>query len=570
MPSKASIDKAFIVVYILSMATIRKQKVGKHTYWQIIESKRIDGKPRPVVLMHLGTAEKLLYKLRGGALKKKIRSASHGAVSLFWKTAKELDLPGIFNTHFAQQLTDGLSPGTSLLLAAIHRAIEPGSKNAFASWAKKTTLAEIAGFNPERLTSQHFWEQMDTVTEAQLESVEKAITHKMLEQGLLSPRLLFYDLTNFFTHISTGNERAKLPQRGHNKQKRNDLRQFGLAQVVTKEFLIPVLSEVYEGNKSDEKMFVPTLTRLRNKLSELNLDIRELTIVFDKGSNSKGNFAELDISEIPYVASLTPSYHEDLLNVPLSSYHKAQVNDQEILCYRAQKEVWGKTRTIVVFISEKLRQGQLQGLNQALSSKYEQLNKLKTKLTAKRVRKREREDVKRQIKDILYGERCHLIIKTSLYESESGRFNLDWEIDQDAYRWTTENFFGKRILVTCRDNWSDAEIIAAYHGQSNVERVFKHLKNPYHNCVHPQYHWTDQKIRVHTFICLTGLLLSQVLHKKARDAGYNMSVEGLIDKLSEVRMAETISIYSLNSKPVKETQLEEMDPALQKLYADLE
>ncbi|MDH7579028.1 MAG: hypothetical protein QHH75_14715 [Bacillota bacterium] len=65
-----------------------------------------------------------------------------------------------------------------------------------------------------------------------------------------------------------------------------------------------------------------------------------------------------------------------------------------------------------------------------------------------------------------------------------------------------------------QDNWSDAEIIAAYHGQSNVERVFKHLKNPYHNGVHPQYHWTDQKIRVHTFICLTGLLLSQVLIKR--------------------------------------------------------
>lgn len=560
----------FMMVYILSMTTIRKQKVGKHIYWQIIESKRIDGKPRPVVLMHLGTAEQLLYKLRGGALKKKIRSASHGAVSLFWKAAKELDLPGIFNAHFAQQLTDGLLPGTSLLLAAIHRAIEPGSKSAFASWAEKTTLPEIAGFNPKRLTSQHFWEQMDTVTEVQLESVEKAITQKMLEQGLLSPRLLFYDLTNFFTHISTGNERAKLPQRGHNKQKRNDLRQFGLAQVVTKEFLIPVLSEVYEGNKTDEKMFVPTLTRLRNKLSELNLDIQELTIVFDKGSNSKGNFVELDNSEIPYVASLTPSYHEDLLNVPLSSYHRVQVDDQEILCYRVQKEVWGKTRTIVVFLSEKLRQGQLQGLQQALSSKYEQLKELKTKLTAKRARKRKREDVERQIKNILKGERCHLLIKTTLYETVPGHFDLYWEIDQDAYRWTTENLFGKRILVTCRDNWSDAEIIAAYHGQSNVERVFKHLKNPYHNCVHPQYHWTDQKIRVHTFICLTGLLLSQVLHKKARDTGYTISVESLINRLSEVRMVETVSIYSLNSKPVREIQLEEMDPELQKLYADLE
>lgn len=548
------------------MATIRKQRVGKYTYWQIVESKRVDGKPRLFVLMHLGSAEQLLYKLKGGALRKKIRSTAHGAVLLFWQTAKELGLPGIFNAHFAQHLTDGLLPGTSLLLAAIHRAIEPGSKNAFASWAKSTTLPGIAGFSPDRLTSQHFWEQMDTVTEAQMESAELAITRMMLEKNLLSSKLLFYDLTNFFTYINTDNDRAKLPRRGHNKQKRNDLRQFGLAQVVTREFLIPVLSEVYEGNMSDSKMFLPTLTRLRSKLSDLHLDIKELTVVFDKGSNSRDNFKDLDLSEIPYVASLTPSYHEDLLSVPLDSYHPVRVNDQEILCYRTEKEVWGKERTIVLFLSEKLRQGQMRGLERALSVKHEQLKELNRKL---RARKRDRADVKRQIKAILSGERCDQIIRTSLYETVDGRFDLYWAIDQDAYRWTTDNLFGKRIIVTCRDNWSDEEIIAAYHGQSNVERVFKCLKNPYHNCVHPQYHWTDQKIKAHTFICLAGLLLSQALVKKASDAGYNMSIESLIDRLSEVRMAETITVFNLNSKPVRETQLEEMDPALQKFYDDL-
>ncbi|PHJ36858.1 hypothetical protein P378_19850 [Desulforamulus profundi] len=83
-----------------------------------------------------------------------------------------------------------------------------------------------------------------------------------------------------------------MAQRGRNKQKRTDLRQFGLAQVVTKEFLIPVFSEIYEGNKSDKELFIPTLTKLRKKLSELNLDMEEITIVFDKGSNSKDNFEE--------------------------------------------------------------------------------------------------------------------------------------------------------------------------------------------------------------------------------------------------------------------------------------
>ena len=548
------------------MATIRKQKVGKYTYWQIVESKRVNGKPRPVVLVHLGTAEQLLYKLKEGPLQKEIRSASHGAVQLFWQTAEELDLLTIFDRHFSSQIRDGFTVGKSLLLAAIHRAIKPDSKRAFSAWAKQTTLPELVSFDPEKLDSQHFWDQMDTVTDEQLERFEKDVTQKLIAKGLLSSKLLFYDLTNFFTYIATTNQKSKLAQRGRNKQKRNDLRQFGLAQVATREFLIPVLSQVYQGKKSDKELFVPSLTKIRKKLSELNLELEEFTIVFDKGSNSKANFAKLDKSELPYVASLTAAYHEDLLVIPLSEYHTVTVNGKDCLCYRTKKEVWGKERTIVITRSEKLRQGQFRGLEQTLAKKLGQLQELKQKLNSPRARKRKRKGLEDAVQSIIKGERCQEILKVSITDKGIGQFDIDWEIDSDKYRWITENLFGKKLLVTCRDDWPSEEIIAAYNGQGNIERVFKHLKNPYHNAVHPQYHWTDQKIKVHTFICLIGLLLSQVIWKKARDAGYSMAVETLIDRLTEVRKVEIVTITSLKGKQEKETQLEQMKPELQKLY----
>ncbi|MEW5920852.1 MAG: hypothetical protein AB1796_07900 [Bacillota bacterium] len=90
-----------------------------------------------------------------------------------------------------------MKTGQSLLLAALHQAIKPGSKRAFAGWAKQTTLPQLAGFDPKKLDSQHFWDQMDTVTEQELNTVEKEITLKLKDNGLLSPKLLFYDLTNF-------------------------------------------------------------------------------------------------------------------------------------------------------------------------------------------------------------------------------------------------------------------------------------------------------------------------------------------------------------------------------------
>ena len=551
------------------MATLRKSKVNKYTYWQIIESKRIDGKPRPVVLMHLGTAEQLLYKLKEGPLLKKICSASHGAVELFYQTAKDLDLVNIFHRVFSSQKRNDLTVGESLLVAAFHRAIKPESKRSFSAWAKQTTLPNLLPFNPDKLDSQHFWDQMDTVTEEQLRAAEHEITSKLIDKGLVSSKLLFYDLTNFFTHIATDNKSSNLAKRGRNKQKRHDLRQFGLTQVVTREFLIPVFSEVYEGNMSDKELFAPFLTKMREKLSAFNLEVEEFTIVFDKGSNSKANFAKLDASEIPYVASLSPGYHEDLLSVPLSLYKTVEINSKQILCYRTQKEVWGRDRTIVVYISDKLRKGQIQGLKQALEKKYRQLEELKKKLNAPRARKRERTKVEAQIKEILTGERCNQIVDVTIIEKGEGRFDIEWEINSAAYQWVTENLYGKRILVTCREEWPEEEIIAAYHGQSHVERVFKHLKNPYHNSVYPQYHWTDQKIKVHTFICLVGLLLSQILWKRAREAGYSISMENLIDRLTQVRMAEVVILTGFKTKPVKERRLEDMEPDLQLLYDTL-
>ncbi len=557
------------MMYKLSMATIRKTKVGKHTYWQIVESKRVDGKPRPVVLAHLGTAEQLLYRLKEGPFKKKIRSVSHGAVELFYKTAQKLEILDIFESSFPSQQRDGLLVGQSLFLAALHRAICPGSKRSFSRWAKRTSLPEFIEFNPAKLDSQHFWDQMDPVTEEQLAEAEKRITLQLIEKGLFSSRLLFYDLTNFFTYIDTGNERAKMPRRGRNKQKRHDLRQFGLAQAVTKDFLIPVFSELYEGNRTDKELFLPFLTRLREKLAELNLSLEEVTLVFDKGNNTKNNFAEIDRENIPYVASLSLAYHQELLEIPLSHYRKVKVGEDEIFCYRTRHEVWGKQRTLVLYVSEKLRCGQIQGLTQALQKKYKMLQELKEKLNNPRAHKKEKEDVQNKVQEILKGERGPELIKVFIHEKGNGRFDIEWELDTGAYQKITEEVFGKKLLVTSQDHWNDEEIIEAYFGQGHVERTFKHLKNPHHNAVQPQFHWTDQKIRVHTFICLTGLLLSQVLWKKAQELGYTISVERLIDQLADVRKAEIISVTDLKGKPAKENQLEEMDPELQKLYEEL-
>ncbi len=60
--------------------------------------------------------------------------------------------------------------------------------------------------------------------------------------------------------------------------------------------------------------------------------------------------------------------------------------------------------------------------------------------------------------------------------------------------------------MTDRHAWNSEKIIKAYEGQAEVESAFKNMKNPYHLTFKPQFHWTDQKIVTHYFICIIGYL----------------------------------------------------------------
>ena len=107
------------------MATLQKKVSRGHTYWQIVESRRINGKPRPVVLMHLGTAEALLRRLEQEPAKPlKAKVFQFGALAALWNIAEELDVVLIID-RLVPKREQGLSCGQYMLLAALNRCVGP-------------------------------------------------------------------------------------------------------------------------------------------------------------------------------------------------------------------------------------------------------------------------------------------------------------------------------------------------------------------------------------------------------------------------------------------------------------
>jgi transposase len=553
------------------MASLQKYSVKGREYYRIVESRRINGKSRPIPILHIGTREDLIQRLLNPSQgRMNTRSFQHGDVACLKSIADRLDVVGIIDRHVPRRRRS-LSVGTSFLLAAINRASKPVSKRAWIDWAKGTSIEKFFRVQSSQLTSQHFWDQMDEVSESDLEAIEGEITAKIIKEFNIGLDTIFYDTTNFFTYIATGNERSTLTKRGKNKQKRSDLRQFGLGLLVSRDGGIPLCSNVYRGNIHDSKVFPESLTRIRKRLECIAVALEELTLVYDKGNNSKGNQALVDGQEFHYVGSLVPTQHEDLLSIPKADYKPiGEGKLKDVPVYRCKKVIWGVERTLVLFVSERLLRGQIAGLHQHLDKCLSELEQWKSSLAKPGSGPNTVENAQKKIEELLSAQHMKEVLKVEYNPRRKGSSRLSWKVDQERVDHLETEVFGKRILMTDRHHWSSEEIIVAYRGQSKAESNFKQGKDPDHLAVRPQYHWTDQKVRVHTFICLLALMLSCLLEREARQQGYEHCLSTLLDELATIRLALIVTAGTSKKSPVDcRWQLEEAEPDILSLFLKL-
>ncbi|MDO9592072.1 MAG: IS1634 family transposase [Erysipelotrichaceae bacterium] len=542
------------------MASLQKRHNKGHDYWYIVESKRVNGKPRPIVIQYLGTIENILKHFRNGAddSKSTYKSYAHGAAAALIKIAQKTDLLRIMAEFLPSQTRDGLKREETLLLAAIHRVIQPGSKKSFAEWAGTTTLPTLIKFNPDEITSQHFWDQMDGITTQQLQDCEDAITRHIFELYSFQTEKLILDYTNYYSYIATANEKNTLAKRGHNKQKRYDLRQYSLAVVTTKDVLFPMCSYIYEGNVNDQGMFPLYLDQIKVRVP--GFDVDRTTLVYDGGSNNKANLAKLEGLKLHYICALSLSVCKELFDIAREAYEPVRINDQDVLCYRLRREIWGQERECFLLCSPALCEGQVRDLEKNLAKNMEELADLLETIRSDKSRiKKDPASIRERIKNTITGAHQHELIKVEI-EGDPVVTGLSWSINEDVRQDIIHRLFGKKLLISDHQDWSTQEILSTYNNQYLIEKVFKDTKNPHHFAIRPQYHWTDMKTRVHIFCCLLGLVLTSLLRKELADHGIFMENTALIDELSKIREVWVFKKSKKNKSGLKiEKELEMMN-----------
>jgi len=539
------------------MASLTHKIINGYKYYYARVCKRVNGKPKIVETHYLGTVEKMIQNSQQSQDIPEAREVciqQLGVTAALYDIAKRLQLVEIVDRYVTKR-KQGPTVGQYMLIAAINRAAHPTSKSALAEWFENTVGPRLFAINPKQLTSQAFWNHMDMLKKDDLINIENALLTRLIQEFKIDLNCLLYDGTNFYTYINT-KTKGKLAKRGHNKQKRKDLRQVSLGMMTSVDFHIPLLHMVYGGNITDPTQFSSVIDELIKRYKHLTKLCPHITLVFDKGNNSELNFESFPNTGMHFVGSLRLTQCKDLIKIPLSQY---QVLDDERLqgvkAYRTKYNVFAEQRTVLITYNENLFAGQLQGIGRNIAKCKAELQSLQIKLKrwetgkTRKGKKPTVEGTQNNVSKILQREYMKDIFKTSI-SSESGFVKLQYHVDQNAIGRLSRTVLGKTILFTDNHEWSDEEIVSAYRSQYKIEHAFRDMKNPHFLGWNPRLHWTDQKIRVHAFYCVMALTLVSLLKRELASKGLSISTQCLMSNLNDIR--ESIIVYPQSGgKPPK-------------------
>jgi transposase len=556
------------------MASIVGKKRGGATYYYLVESARVDGKPRIVSQEYLGTAEELAAAMRGGGLglPDGTLNRDFGAVAAAWGVLENLGAARIID-EAAGPAPAGqpLSTGTYLVLAALNRLVDPCPKSGFARWWKTTAAGRFTKIPSTALDHRRFWDAMHAVTPQQLDKASEQIAAEIIRSCGADVSSVALDMTNFATFIAAGNQKAPIAQRGKAKQHRADLRLVGLGLVVTRDGGIPLTWHAYPGDRPDVTQFPVMARQLKDRYqvicaaAGLDLKAPDITVVFDAGQNSEDNFADFTATGMHYIGSVPASDCPDLLALPAS---KRSIVDKKrfggLTAYGTRRTAYGTERRAILTHSPELHAAQAAGFTgTTLARAGKKLDELAARLARGKTR-RPRDEVEAEITSIASAAWVRRVIRWELTGDQPKDLRLSWHVDEQARADLEEEIFGKHVLITSHDDWPVPEVVAGYRSQSEAEFGFRQLKDPHAVSFSPMHHWTEHNIRVHVFTCVLALQIAHLMRYRARKAGLDLSVRELLRELAGI--SETVLLYhGGRGRPRAHRMLTETSPVQDKL-----
>src|SRR6266498_2337415 len=545
------------------MPSLTKKVIRGRPYYYLRECQRVDGKPKIVWQQYLGSPADLVRRLAGPAPHNAV-IREFGASAACVDIARQLDIVGIIDRHAPKRSSRGPSVGQYLFIAALNRCLAPRSKTRLGAWYQQTVLPRLLGVRASQLTSQRFWDNMSRIDEHAIGRIERDLAQTAVARFGLDLRCLLFDATNFFTFVDSFNGRAVLPQRGHSKEGRANLRIVGLALLVTADGDVPLLHHCYAGNQHDATTFGQVACEIARRCREMSHRAGDITLIFDKGNNSEDNLAMVADTPLHFVGSLVPTHHLDLLAIGRNQMRRLDKTQlPAVWSYRTKKIVFGVERTVLVTFNRPLFQAQTKTLRREITKRRRKLDRVEASL----LRSARKPDGKKptvagtrkRVAAILTGRHMKDLFTASVEPDRHAFPKLTWRFNDKAWKHLQQTLLGKTLLFTDNEAWSDEQIVRGYRSQAHVESAFRSMKDPRCLTFRPVHHWTDQKLRVHALYCVIALMILSLLRRKLDQSNLSVSLARMVERLSDIREVAVLFGNADSQSPRARTVLSDLD-----------
>lgn len=546
------------------MVHLARKKRNGVSYLYLEERAWIDGRSKRVWQKYLGREDKISeMTITLSPTELNYKSMNFGCSAALYQLAQKLDLIELINSNTGKKRNQKLTIGEYFLIATINRCVSPQTKNKIGDWFKDDYLSTIFDIDHSILNSQTYWNHFQYLGEEEISLIEEKLIKKTLQIYPLDLSCLMFDPTNFFTFISE-HETSDLPQFGHSKENRNNLRIINVSLLCTREFGIPIFHQTYEGNIQDAKHFREAIKSMFKRFQQIGQQVEEIVLLFDKGNHSLDAFKEINEANVPFIASLRNSTQKELLDIDKSAFTMTHLpsNGKAIGYYRTVKNIYEKERTVYVLYDPRKEIRTKNKFEIKLQKKVDSINDLLSKLNVKKWRSKD--NVEKKLNSLIGRNPFNQIISYTITGSYA---ELEVVIQQNTLAKDTYfKHFGRSVIFTTLDQWQPEKVIQAFRDKYVVEDSFKKLKNPKFLTIRPMFHWNDNCIRAHVFSCVLGLFLLSLLRFELSQKKVSVSFDQLHQSLAEMSLTK-ISIPSKNSLFYK---LNTISPLSEKIYKKLQ
>jgi len=478
------------------VATTRRVYKGKTYETHLLRrTYREDGKVKHQTLGNLShlppdLIETIRRRLRGEVVSREtwsiVRTLPHGHVAAVLGSLRNLDVERLLGAQHCRER----DVAVAMIVA---RILSPGSKLATARRLREETASSSLAFELglEDVVDRELYDAMDWLA-ARQSRIEDKLAKRHLQDGML----VLYDVSGSYY---TG-QRSGLVQFGHGRDKKKGFPQviYGL---LCNSAGCPVAIEVFAGNTSDSTTLGPQIAKIRQRFG-----IERVVLVGDRGMITYRCIKE-ELRDIEGLDWITALRADTIKKLASEGRIQPSLFDERDLAEVASPDFPGER--LIVCRNPLLADERDRKRKELLAATEKQLDTVVAATTrAKRCLQGAAKialRVGKVVNQYKVGKHFELDISDTCFAYRRNEVKIREEAALD----------GIYVIRTSVDSerFPSESAVRAYKDLATVERAFRCMKT-IDLKVRPIYHWLDNRIRAHVFLCMLAYYVEWHMREK--------------------------------------------------------